>query len=177
MWSRFICFGGATPRRQRTRINLTRTAHHARGMRAARHGSNDSDFRFWHIASFRCGAEFTRYRDIAGVGQSRTNQARFGAHFRAIANDPCSALRPQTARRANHLPILETRCPSPRAKIFRLTRRANHCFSSARLTRERGGSRSSRTLRWDAVDAGVATDERDSSGRRSRVVLAPRRWR
>jgi hypothetical protein len=36
-------------------------------------------------------------------------------------------------------------CPAPRAKIFRLTRRANHCSKSARLTRERGGSRSSGT--------------------------------
>jgi hypothetical protein len=40
----------------------------------------------------------------------------------------------------------------------------------------RGGSRSSRTLRWDAVDAGRATDERARGGRRRRVVLAPRRW-
>ena len=42
--------------------------------------------------------------------------------------------------------------------------------------RMRGGSRSSRTLRWDAVDAGAATDERGSGGRRRRVVLMPRRW-
>ena len=27
------------------------------------------------------------------------------------------------------------------------------------------------------MDAGVTTDERDSGGRRSRVVLTPRRWR
>jgi hypothetical protein len=38
-------------------------------------------------------------------------------------------------------------CPPPRAKIFRLTCRANQWFDSARLTRKRGGSRSSRTLR------------------------------
>jgi len=68
-------------------------------------------------------------------------------------------------------------CPSLRAKIFRLSRRANQQHNSARLTRERGGSRSSRTLRWDAVDAVVPTDERRRRGRRSRVVLAPRRWR
>jgi hypothetical protein len=37
--------------------------------------------------------------------------------------------------------------PAPMRKIFHLTRRANQCFSFARLTRERGGSRSSRTLR------------------------------
>ena len=41
----------------------------------------------------------------------------------------------------------------------------------------RGGSRSSRTLRWDAVDAERATDERARGGRRSCVVLAPRCWR
>jgi hypothetical protein len=41
----------------------------------------------------------------------------------------------------------------------------------------RGGSRSSRTLRWDAVDAERARDERARGGRRSRVVLTPRRWR
>jgi len=48
--------------------------------------------------------------------------------------------------------------------------------SSPRLIRMRGGSRSSRTLRWDAVDAERATDERSRGGRRRRVVLAPRRW-
>jgi hypothetical protein len=28
----------------------------------------------WHIASFRCGAEFVRYRGIADIGQARTHQ-------------------------------------------------------------------------------------------------------
>jgi hypothetical protein len=32
-------------------------------------------------------------------------------------------------------------------------------------------------VRWDAVDAKATTDERGCRGRRSRVVLAPRRWR
>jgi len=27
----------------------------------------------WHIASFRCDAESGRYRDIADIGQARTN--------------------------------------------------------------------------------------------------------
>jgi len=31
----------------------------------------------WHIASFRCGAEFGRYRGTADIGQARTNQALF----------------------------------------------------------------------------------------------------
>ena len=75
------------------------------------------------------------------------------------------------------LPGFRNPCPAPRAKIFRFRRRANQWFESARLTQERGGSRSSRTLRWDAVDARATTDECGASGRRSRVVLAPRRWR
>jgi hypothetical protein len=41
----------------------------------------------------------------------------------------------------------------------------------------RGGSRSSRTLRWDAMDAAVRMTKRAARGRRSRVVLTPRRWR
>ena len=41
----------------------------------------------------------------------------------------------------------------------------------------RGVSRTSRTLRWDAVDAWCATDDRARGGRRSRVVPTPRRWR
>jgi hypothetical protein len=69
------------------------------------------------------------------------------------------------------LAIPEISYPALRAKIFRFRRRANQWFDSARLTQERGGSRSSRTLWWDAVDAGAMTDERGSSGRRSRVVL------
>lgn len=35
------------------------------------------DFRFWHIASFRCDANFGRYRGIAVIDQARTGQARF----------------------------------------------------------------------------------------------------
>jgi hypothetical protein len=84
-------------------------------------------------------------------------------------------------------------CPAPIRKIFRLTRRANHLYRFARLARKRGGSRSSRTwggMRWtrqrrraEAI-AGRVSRERSSGtqtndagrGRRSRVVLTPRRW-
>ena len=41
----------------------------------------------------------------------------------------------------------------------------------------RGTYVSSRTLRWDAVDAKVLRDERHYRGRQNRVVLTPRRWR
>jgi hypothetical protein len=84
-------------------------------------------------------------------------------------------------------------CPAPIRKIFRLTRRANHLYRFARLARKRGGSRSSRTwggMRWTRrrrraeVIAGRVSRERSSGtqtndagrGRRSRVVLTPRRW-
>jgi hypothetical protein len=108
-------------------------------------------------------------------------------------------------------------CPvqSPRLKIFRLTRRANHRYDSRRLTRTRGVAHVT-NARWDAVDAtasgaqmesqggsarersaGARTNDAatrlrgtlpdrtrssedfggDGRGRRSRVVLAPRRWR
>jgi hypothetical protein len=44
-------------------------------------------------------------------------------------------------------------CPLLAEKIFRFPRRANHRLIPSRLTRTRGGSRSSRNARWDAVDA------------------------
>src|ERR1700733_3095311 len=77
------------------------------------------------------------------------------------------------ARRANH----RSACPALFAKIFRFTFHPNHLyiFSCPALTR--GVSRSSRTRagcggRKERVDEGAY-----SCGRRSRVVLTPRRWR
>jgi hypothetical protein len=49
--------------------------------------------------------------------------------------------------------------------------------SIRRPTRQRGGSRSSRTVRWDAKDAAVSLTSGAGGVRRSRVVLAPRPWR
>ena len=48
---------------------------------------------------------------------------------------------------------------------------------SGRPASIRGAYASSRTLRWDAVDAKVLRDERHDRGRQNRVVLTPRRWR
>jgi len=62
-------------------------------------------------------------------------------------------------------------CPALSEKIFRFPRRANQWPLSARLIRMRGGSRSSRTLRWDAVDADAPLTNGVDCGRRSRVVL------
>jgi hypothetical protein len=44
-------------------------------------------------------------------------------------------------------------CPSLRAKIFRLTRRANQRYQFARLTRQEGRLAIVTNVRWDAVDA------------------------
>ena len=66
---------------------------------------------------------------------------------------------------------------SPSAKIFRFSLPPNHIHNSRHPVPQRGVSRSSRTLVRDAMDARAAQDERRSRGRRSRVVLAPRRWR
>jgi hypothetical protein len=60
---------------------------------------------------------------------------------------------------------------------MRLRRRANQWFLFARLALTRGAYRD-RHGRWarDAMDAVVWPDERRQCGRRSRVVLMPRRW-
>jgi hypothetical protein len=44
-------------------------------------------------------------------------------------------------------------CPAPFAKIFRLTRRANHLYKLAPSHPMRGGSRVVTNARWDAMDA------------------------
>jgi hypothetical protein len=73
-----------------------------------------------------------------------------------------------SSRRAGKIATArEINCPS----------RANHFYKSARLVPQRGGSRSSRTrggMRWTRWrrKTGAA-----GGGRRSRVVLTPRRWR
>ena len=78
----------------------------------------------------------------------------------------------KSTRRANH----SKTCPALRAKIFRLTCRANQRHYSARLT-QRGAIAIVTNVRWDAVDAECATDEWAYRVRRSRVVLTPRCWR
>src|SRR5882757_6515622 len=68
-------------------------------------------------------------------------------------------------------------CPAPRAKIFRLTRRANQGHDSARLTRQEGRLAIVTKRAVGCGGRGCAFDERRGCGRRSRVVLTPRRWR
>src|SRR5258705_13820658 len=71
----------------------------------------------------------------------------------------------KTTRRANQLKV----CPALRTKIFRLTRRANQRHYFARLTADEGRIMIVTNVRWDAVDAECAKDER--------AVLTPRCWR
>jgi len=73
----------------------------------------------------------------------------------------------QFARRANM------------SHVSRLRRRANHKHLSAHPAAflQRGVSRSSRTLAVGCGGRGLASDDRRGHVRRSRVVLAPRRWR
>jgi hypothetical protein len=67
--------------------------------------------------------------------------------------------------------------PVPWRKIFRLTRRANQWHHSPRPVPMEGRFANVTDVRRDAVDAMAAEDGRLQSGRRSRVVLTPRRWR
>ncbi len=69
--------------------------------------------------------------------------------LRALVPEAREAVAPRKKIRLPHQADLP--CPDPSRKIFRLTRRANHLYKLARLTRKRGGSRSSRTcggMRW-----------------------------
>ena len=68
-------------------------------------------------------------------------------------------------------------CPAPFAKIIPLASDPNQFISLAVSSHQRGGSRSSRTrggMRWTPIAPLTNGAER---GRRSRVVLTPRRWR
>src|SRR5260370_32857126 len=60
----------------------------------------------------------------------------------------------KSTRRANH----PKPCPARFGKIFRLTRRANQCFRSARLTRLEGRLAIVTDAPWDAEAARVSTD-------------------
>jgi hypothetical protein len=59
---------------------------------------------------------------------------------------------------------------------FSLTPRPNHLHIPRRPASLRGALRNVTDVGRDAVDAGGALDGRVASGRRSRVVLMPRRW-
>ncbi len=70
-------------------------------------------------------------------------------------------------------------CPVLRAKIFRFAFSPNHLHKRRRPAPFKEGRLANRHERWvwDAVDAIGTSDECADRGRRSRVVLTPRRWR
>jgi hypothetical protein len=104
-------------------------------------------FAVWHIASFRCRAEFGRYG--CPTGNPRMDTMR-------------------------NLPVAPT-CRMP----LRLPRRANHPHLFGHPAASARGALRDRHERWlwDAMGAVLAIDDRRGRVRRSRVVLAPRRWR
>jgi hypothetical protein len=67
-------------------------------------------------------------------------------------------------------------CPAPFAKIFRFASDPNHSYIHHRLVPLEGRFAVVTNAGRDAVDADSAIDERHEGGRRSRVVLTPRRW-
>src|SRR3954464_9179875 len=81
----------------------------------------------------------------------------------------------KTTRRANHSDFQKS-CQAPESKIFLFFGNRNR-----RMVRPshptRGAIAIVTNVRWDAVDARAATDERGLSVRRNRVVLTPRCWR
>src|SRR5258708_7763157 len=66
---------------------------------------------------------------------------------------------------------------SPFAKIFRFAIDPNHLYIRGRPVPPEGRLMIVTAVGRDAVDAGGATDESAACGRRSRVVLTPRRRR
>jgi hypothetical protein len=67
-------------------------------------------------------------------------------------------------------------CTAPLSKIFCFALYPNHSYIHHRLVPLEGRIAIVTDAGWDAVDADSAIDERHEGGRRSRVVLTPRRW-
>ena len=81
------------------------------------------------------------------------------------------------ARRANQRRLGKFACPVPAAKIFCFVRRANHFYNSRRPVPKEGRCATSSTregMRW--TRAAFETNA-PACGRRSRMVLTPRRRR
>jgi hypothetical protein len=68
-------------------------------------------------------------------------------------------------------------CPALREKIFWFSEDPNHLYIHRRPVPTEGRFANVTNAERDAVDAGCASDESAPCGRRSRVVLTPRRWR
>jgi hypothetical protein len=104
--------------------------------------------------------------------QGSLNQARSERLLRWRAGQDCPTGKSPNAIERPRSPVQSLLKNIPNFRISE-----SDLYSEPSRTHKRGVSRSSRTLARDAMDAGALQDELRSRGRRSRVVLTPRRWR
>jgi hypothetical protein len=109
-----------------------------------------------------------RPRDITRLNRKMPRSEPDGTNIRPISSARSGQI---------HLPDqADLGRPDPFAKIFRFSPDPNHFRTHPVPFRTRGVSRSSRTLDAGCGGRRGAIDEQRQSGRRSRVVLTPRRW-
>ena|SRR5713101_7563059 len=138
----------------------------------------------WHLASFRCDAEFGPLSAHIGhrvaikldlwVHALVTDEARSIVEKRSVsrsANDAFARrMALQSARRANHFVFSEMACPAPFAKIFSFRPDPNQFTDSHRLVPDEGRSRVVTSAGRDAVDAAALGDVRGWQGGSIRPV-------
>ncbi len=151
-----------------------------------------SHVRGWHKCEVARRPSFFRYRtksrsetdvpksanSAAGGATTRPVVIRIAGRVRPFATNAQQPRGPQGALAALQT-TTENRptgksaktCPALRAKIFRLTRRANHLYKLAPSHPMRGGSRVVTNARWDAMDATASGAQRD---RRAGVPVSDR---
>jgi hypothetical protein len=106
------------------------------------------------------------------ISPSSVSPAAFGVTRRLMTGYVASA------RRANHSVRRWRVCPAPFAKILPFPFDPNHPHISRHPGPHRGAFRDRHGRRArDAVDAACQKTNDVARGRRSRVVLTPRRWR
>ena len=120
----------------------------------------------------RATKQFTRHSGMRRQAQSRNDACRVRARRIAAKDEfifPLRSIDP-TGKSAKL-------CPAPRAKTFRFNICANQLHVRRRPAPLKGRFAIVTDAGRDAVDAEGAGDESAFCGRRSRVVLTPRRWR
>jgi hypothetical protein len=148
--------------------------------------------RIWHIASSRCRAGFGRYRSVKDLGERSARQIyefTLWPPRPAPAHTPRSPdTRPPSDHRASpippdgqfaharHAPIAR-RANMPHADALAASGKSQASFRPSRGLGKRGARDRHERWLWDAMDEALAIDDHRGRVRRSRVVLAPRRWR
>src|SRR5215210_5351157 len=139
------------------------------------------------LTRFCVGQSRTTSRSSKRPPQVATSLARprlalFGRDAKSELSPECVSKRKSATQRARASEFVEPdQCDLGRpvlfGKIFWFSPAPNHFITLAVSSHQRGGSRSSRTrggMRWTRIAPLTNGAER---GRRSRVVLTPRRWR